>query len=105
MNEPNFLHEVGVEGTKGLMTYRCAMTCPRPSKSIPIHKVLQGVEQWLEERMEVTSNTRLYEQGTGGIGLYGASGYWLFSVIERAKTGSRKDHQGLGGGCLPIPER
>ena len=24
--------------------------------------------------------------GPGGIGLYGASGYWLFSVIERAKS-------------------
>ena len=41
--------------------------------------------QW-KNKWKAPYNTRLYEHGTGAIGLYASSAYWLFSVIERAKS-------------------
>ena len=84
MDEPNFLHEVGVEGTKGLVQlsqyetenpyfktpeqikyYKPGTTSGRPNGHAPF-------------------NTRLFEHGTGNIGSYTEQTYWLLSVIERA---------------------
>jgi branched-chain amino acid transport system substrate-binding protein len=86
MNEPNFLHEVGVEGTKGLINID-VYDAPQAFKNHPDYiKFFRAWNNGWKKGWKAPFNTRLYELGTGGIGLYGASGYWLFSVIERAKS-------------------
>jgi ABC-type branched-subunit amino acid transport system substrate-binding protein len=86
MNEPNFLHEVGVEGTKGLMNID-VYDMPYAFKNYPGYiKFYKAWNNGWKKGWKAPFNTRLYEHGTGGIGLYGVSGYWLFSVIERAKS-------------------
>ena len=86
MNEPNFLHEVGVEGTKGLMNID-VYDMPHAFKNYPDYiKFFKAWNNGWKKGWKDPFNARLYELGTGGIGLYGASGYWLFSVIERAKS-------------------
>jgi len=85
MNEPTFLHEVGVEGTKGLMhidVYDTAHGFKNHPDYVKFYKAWNnGWKKW-----KAPFNTPLWEHGTMGLGLYGASGYWLFSVIERAKS-------------------
>ena len=86
MDEPNFLHEVGVEGTKGLINIS-VYDMPQAFKNHPGY--IKFYKQWNDgwkKGWPPPFNTMLYKHGTGGIGLYGHSGYWLFSVIERAKT-------------------
>jgi len=86
MNEPNFLHEVGVEGTKGLMNID-VYDMPNAFKDHPDYiKFYKAWNDGWKKGWPPPFNTRLYEHGTGGIGLYGHTGYWLFSVIERAKS-------------------
>jgi len=86
MDEPNFLHEVGVEGTKGMIGIS-VYDVPKVFKNHPDY--IKFYKQWnngWKKGWPSPFNTRLYEHGWGGIGLYGHSGYWLFSVIERAKS-------------------
>ncbi len=86
MNEPNFLHAVGVEGTKNLMNIDI-YDMPNAFTSHPdFVKFYKAWNNGWKKGWKAPFDTRLYEHGTGGIGLYGASGYWLFSVIERAKS-------------------
>ena len=86
LNEPNFLHEVGVEGTKGLVNID-VYDMPQAFKNYPDYiKFYKAWNNGWKKGWKPPFNTRLYEHGTGGIGLYGVSGYWLFSVIERAKS-------------------
>jgi len=86
MNEPNFLHEVGVEGTKGLVNID-VYDMPHAFKNYPDYvKFYKAWNNGWKKGWKAPFNTRLYEHGTGGEGLYGVSGYWLFSVIERAKS-------------------
>jgi branched-chain amino acid transport system substrate-binding protein len=83
INEPNFLHEVGVEGTNGLAhvaqfgTEGAAFKTP---EQIKYYKAWN--DQW--KKWKEPYNTRLYEHGTGTIGSYRMQSYWLLSVIERA---------------------
>jgi ABC-type branched-subunit amino acid transport system substrate-binding protein len=86
MDEPNFLHEIGVEGTKGLVhidVYDMPTIFKNYPDSIKFYKAWNN--QW-KNKWKAPYNTRLYEHGTGAIGLYASSAYWLFSVIERAKS-------------------
>ena len=86
MNEPNFLHEVGVEGTKGLM-HIDVYDAPHAFKNHP--DFVKFYKQWnngWKKGWKPPFDTKLWEHGTMGLGLYGASAYWLFSVIERAKS-------------------
>jgi len=86
MDEPNFLHEVGVEGTKGLI-HISVYDMPQAFKNHPDYiKFYRAWNDGWKKGWKPPFNTRLYEHGTGGEGLYGHSGYWLFSVIERAKS-------------------
>ena len=86
MNEPNFLHEVGIEGTKGLINID-VYDMPQAFKNQPgLIKYYRAWNDGWKKGWKPPFNTRLYEHGLSGIGLYGHSGYWLFSVIERAKS-------------------
>jgi len=84
MNEPNSLIDVGVEGTKGLLHIDIYDT-PMPFKFYPptikYYKTWNNL--WRTKWRTPPYNTNLFEHGGG---LYGDVPYWLFSVIERAKT-------------------
>ncbi len=85
MDEPNFLHEVGVEGTKGLVhidVYDMPYAFKNYPPSIKYYKVWNNL--WRTKWKTAPFNSHLFEHGTGAIGLYSAQAYWLFSVIERA---------------------
>ncbi len=84
LDEPNFLHEVGVEGTKGLLNisqYGVAGPTFKTEDQIKYYKAWNN--QW-KNKWQAPYNTRLYEHGTGNIGSYTQQTYWLLSVIERA---------------------
>jgi len=86
MDEPNFLHEVGVEGTKGLVNIS-VYDMPQAFKNHPEYiKFYRAWNDGWKKGWAPPFNTMLYKHGMGGIGLYGHSGYWLFSVMERAKS-------------------
>jgi len=84
IDEPNFLHEVGVEGTKGLLNisqYGVAGGAFKTDDQIRYYKAWNN--QW-KNTWQAPFNTRLFEHGTGNIGSYTQQTYWLLSVIERA---------------------
>ena len=86
MTEPNFLHDVGVEGTKGLVNID-VYEMPQAFKNYPDYiKFYKAWNSGWRKGWKAPFNTRLYEHGNGAIGLYGAVSYWLFSVIERAQS-------------------
>ena len=83
MDDPIFLSEVGIEGTKGLVTLYNYGTkgeffkTPEQIKFFTIWK-----EQW--KKWKAPYNSSRYEQGAMQIGALRDSVYWLLSVIERA---------------------
>jgi branched-chain amino acid transport system substrate-binding protein len=85
MSEPNFLHDVGVEGTKGLI-HIDVWDMPQPFKNYPpfikFHQTWNNL--WKTKWKTAPYNSHLFEHGTGSIGLYGQAAYWLFSLMERA---------------------
>jgi len=88
LDEPNFLHEVGVEGTKGLV--QLSQYGPGPGN--PAFKTPEQIKYYKtwnnlwKTKWTAPFNTRLFEHGTGNIGSYREQTYWLLSVIERAKS-------------------
>jgi hypothetical protein len=86
LDEPNFLHEVGVEGTKGLVQlsqYGSENPAFKTPEQIKYYKTWNNL--W-KTKWQAPFNTRLYEHGTGNFGSYIMQTYWLLSVIERAKS-------------------
>ena len=86
LDEPNFLHEVGVEGTKGLVQlsqYGTETPVFKTPAQIKYYKTWNNL--W-KTKWQAPFNTRLFEHGTGNIGSYTQQTYWLLSVIERAKS-------------------
>lgn len=87
LDEPNFLHEVGVEGTNGLVQLSQYGT-PNPAfktrGDIKYYKTWNNL--WKNKWKTSPYNSRLFEHGTGNIGSYIFQTYWLLSVIERAKS-------------------
>jgi ABC-type branched-subunit amino acid transport system substrate-binding protein len=84
LDEPNFLHEVGVEGTKGLVQlsqYGTENPAFKTPEQIKYYKTWNNL--W-KTKWTAPFNTRLFEHGTGNIGSYREQTYWLLSVIERA---------------------
>ena len=84
LDEPNFLHEVGVDGTKGLLNisqYGTENPSFKHEGQIKLYKAWNN--QWKNVWQE-PYNSRLYEHGSGNIGSYTQQTYWLLSVIERA---------------------
>ena len=104
LDEPNFLHEVGVEGTKGLVQisqYGTENPAFKTPEQIKYYKTWNDL--WKTKWKTAPYNSHLFEHGTGNIGSYIEQTYWLLSVIERApEHGPGKDHQGLGRGQLPV---
>jgi ABC-type branched-subunit amino acid transport system substrate-binding protein len=85
MNEPNELHEVGIEGTKGLVNIdqhdvTPAFKYPGYDK---FHKAWNG--QWQKWKTQ-PFNSRVFEHDSSNLGSYTMQMYWLLSVIERAKS-------------------
>jgi len=84
LDEPNMLHEVGVEGTNGLVNIS-QYGVENPAFKTPGQ--IKAYKQWnnlWKNKWSAPYNTRLYEHGTGNIGSYTQQTYWLLSVIERA---------------------
>jgi branched-chain amino acid transport system substrate-binding protein len=85
MNEPNELHEVGIEGTKGLVNLDQHETAPlfkEPGRA-KLYRVWH--DQWKKWKV-APYNSRLFEHLTSNTGAYAMYTYWLLSVIERAKS-------------------
>jgi len=84
LDEPNMLHAVGVEGTKGLLNisqYGAENPAFKTPGQIKAYKEWNNLWQnkWAEPY-----NTPLYAHPSGNIGSYTQQTYWLLSVIERA---------------------
>ena len=87
VDEPNFLHEVGVEGTKGLTQisqYGAENPAFKTPEQIKYYKTWNDL--WKTKWKTPPFNSRLFEHGTGNIGSYIEQTYWLLSVIARAHS-------------------
>jgi ABC-type branched-subunit amino acid transport system substrate-binding protein len=84
ITEPNMLHEVGVEGTNGLVAldqYQTTAPVFKTPEQIKYYKTWNNL--W-KTKWQAPYNTRLYEHGGGNIASWTQQTYWLLSVIERA---------------------
>jgi ABC-type branched-subunit amino acid transport system substrate-binding protein len=84
LDEPNMLHEVGVEGTEGLVhlsQYGVEDPVFKTPEQIKFYKAWNDL--W-KNKWKSPFNTMLFKHGTGNIGSYRDQTYWLLSVIERA---------------------
>ena len=84
LDEPNFLHEVGVEGTKGnlqISQYGAPNPAFKNAGQVMFYKAWNNLwhNKWKEP-----FTTRLWEHGTGNIGSYMQQTYWYLSVLARA---------------------
>ncbi len=87
LDEPNFLHEVGVEGTKGLVQLTQFGTENPAFRTAGYTKYYRTWNDlWKTKWKTAPFNSRLFEHGTGNIGSYTQQTYWLLSVIERARS-------------------
>jgi branched-chain amino acid transport system substrate-binding protein len=88
MDDPNLLHEIGIEGTKGLTQLSAMESTGNPYFKTPgqikYYKTWNGL--WKNKWKTLPYSSRLFEHGKGGFALYTASTYWLLSVIERAQS-------------------
>jgi ABC-type branched-subunit amino acid transport system substrate-binding protein len=84
IDEPNFLHEVGVEGTKGLLNISQFGYKPPFFKTPGQKKYYKAWNDLWKNKWEKPYNSWLYKHPTGNIGSYIQQTYWLLSVIERA---------------------
>jgi len=85
MNEPNMLQEVGIEGTKALVTIDQFETCPafKDPARIKIYKAWNA--QWKKWKT-APFNSPVFEHAHSNLGAYMMNTYWLLSAIERAKS-------------------
>jgi len=84
LDEPNFLHSVGVEGTKGLVNINQYAV---PNPAFKTHDEVKYYMAWNDlwrNKWKAPYNTWLYKHNFGNIGSYIQQTYWLLSVIERA---------------------
>ena len=84
LDEPNFLHEVGIEGTKGLLNInQYAVENPAFKTPGEVKYYVAWNDLW-RNKWKAPFNTWLYKHPFGNIGSYIQQTYWLLSVIERA---------------------
>ena len=84
LDEPNMLHEVGVEGTKGLLNIS-QYAAENPSFKTPGEiKAYKAWNDLWKTKWATPFNTPLFKHPVGNIGSYIQQTYWLMSVIERA---------------------
>jgi branched-chain amino acid transport system substrate-binding protein len=84
LDEPNTLHQVGVEGTAGLMhvsQYGSEGAAFKTPGQIKAYKAWNDL--W-KSKWKEPYNTHLWEHLAGNIGSYIQQTYWLLSAIERA---------------------
>ena len=87
MDEPNFLTEVGVDGTNGLVQISQYGTVGEAFKSPEqIKRYKAWNDLWHTKWKTAPFNTPLFQHGTGNIGSYIEQTEWLFSVIARAQS-------------------
>ncbi len=87
IDEPNFLHDVGVEGTKGLVIiapYSTSSPFFKTPEMIKYYKTWNN--QWKNKWKTAPYNSRLFEHGTANTNSWVMHTYWLMSVIERARS-------------------
>jgi ABC-type branched-subunit amino acid transport system substrate-binding protein len=87
LGEPNLLHEVGVEGTKGLVEvsqYGVEGAAFKTPEQIKYYKAWNDL--WRNKWKTPPFNSRLFEHGTGNIGSYAQQTYWLLDVIARVRS-------------------
>jgi branched-chain amino acid transport system substrate-binding protein len=87
MDEPNFLTEVGIEGTKGLVQisqYGVEGEAFKTPEQIKYYKNWNDL--WHNKWKTPPFNTVLFQHPAGNIGSYIEQTEWLFSVIARAKS-------------------
>jgi branched-chain amino acid transport system substrate-binding protein len=87
MDNANFLNEVGVEGTKGLVNIS-SYNVPNPffknKDEIKFYNVWHDL--WKNKWKVSPFNSIAYEHATANGAVWLMQTYWLFSVIERAKS-------------------
>ncbi len=87
MDNPNFLNEVGVEGTKGLV-YISSYSTPGPffknKDQIKFYKTWNDL--WKNKWKTPPYNGVSYEHAAANGAAWIMQTYWLFSVVERAKS-------------------
>ncbi len=84
IDDPNFLHEVGIEGTEGLLNIN---QYAAPNPGFKTHDEVKAYMVWNDlwrNKWTAPYNTWLYKHPAGNIGSYIQQTYWLLSVIERA---------------------
>jgi len=83
INNPPFLHQVGVEGSKGLVHLEQFGSDGEAFKNAGQIKYYKA---WNDQspKWGKPFDTTTYTHGTGTIGAYRMQTYWLLSVIERA---------------------
>jgi hypothetical protein len=85
MNDPNMLHDVGLEGTKGLVHIDEFNTPPPPFKSPGHIKYYRAWNSQWKKWKTPPYNSHFFEHGDY-IQKYIMQTYWLMSVLERAKS-------------------
>ena len=85
MNEPNELHDVGIEGTKGIVCIDQNETSPRFRNPAQIKLYKAWNDQWKKWKT-APFNSHLFEHLPANLGAYMTYAYWTLSVIERAKS-------------------
>ncbi len=84
MDEPRFLTEVGVEGTKGIINLAQYGNGNPAFKNDDQIKVYRAWNDLWKNKWKEPYNTVLYTHPFGNIGAYIGSTYWLLSVVTRA---------------------
>ena len=87
MDTPDFLHEVGVEGTNGLTNLSTFLTKNpqfQDAGYAKMYKTWNGL--WKNKWKTIPYNGQTFEIYTGNWGSWTNVTYWLMSVLERAKT-------------------
>jgi len=85
MNIANELHDIGVEGTKGLVNIDSHDNFPafKHPGYAKFYKAWNSAwKKWKKEPY----NSRIFEHDMGPVGQYTLAGYWVLSVIERAQS-------------------
>jgi len=85
INNPPFLHQVGVEGTNGLVHIE---QFGDEGKAFKTEGHVKYYKAWNDQypKWGKPFNTTTYEHGIGTIGAYRMQTYWILDVIERAGT-------------------
>ena len=86
MGEPNLLHEVGVDGTKGLVEltpYESENPAFKTPEQIKFYKTWNNL--W-KTKWTAPFNSMLFKHPFHNLGSWIEQTYWLLSVIERAKS-------------------